>query len=345
MDGKFHFVYITTNLINKMQYVGDHSTNNINDKYLGSGRPYFQRALKEYGKENFKREILEFFLTKQEAFDAQEKYIIQYNTLVPNGYNLSPKGGHHCPNSWSEESKKKLSISKKGKRLGISPINKGKTYLEYFIEIYGDEEGLKIRNEYIESISKSLTGKKQSKETIEKRNNANTGKKRTSQQIENIKNGKAKAKELKDLENPKTNIIKNKKESKPKITRKGKTMLQYLTELYGEEEALNRYEKYIIKISKSLTGKKRSEESKKRQSKSTKGVPASEEAKENMRKAKVKQKEKRNGVKEIRKPLSKETKEKISKSLLGHEVSKESIEKTKVTKLKNRLKKEEKEEK
>jgi group I intron endonuclease len=90
---RYIFVYITTNLLNGKQYVGDHSSNNIeNDIYLGSGS-YFKNALNEYGRENFKREILEFFDTKEKAFKAQEKYIKQYNTLAPNGYNISPTGG------------------------------------------------------------------------------------------------------------------------------------------------------------------------------------------------------------------------------------------------------------
>jgi hypothetical protein len=89
---KFYFVYLTTNLINGKQYVGDHSTHNLNDNYLGSGK-IIKDAIKKYGIQNFKKEILEQFNTKQEAFNSQEKYIIQYDTLVPNGYNLSPKGG------------------------------------------------------------------------------------------------------------------------------------------------------------------------------------------------------------------------------------------------------------
>jgi len=32
-----HYTYITTNLINGKQYVGDHSTDNLEDGYLGSG--------------------------------------------------------------------------------------------------------------------------------------------------------------------------------------------------------------------------------------------------------------------------------------------------------------------
>lgn len=67
----FNFVYITTNLINGKQYIGDHSTNNLDDHYLGGG-VYLNRSIKKYGKENFKREILEQFGTKKEAFDAQK---------------------------------------------------------------------------------------------------------------------------------------------------------------------------------------------------------------------------------------------------------------------------------
>jgi len=69
----FNYVYITTNLINGKQYIGDHSTNNLNDRYLGSGL-VLKRSIKKYGKENFERKTLEFFDTKEEAFDAQEKY-------------------------------------------------------------------------------------------------------------------------------------------------------------------------------------------------------------------------------------------------------------------------------
>jgi group I intron endonuclease len=192
---KYIFVYITTNLLNGKQYVGDHSTNNLNDGYIGSGYPYFIRAIKEHGKENFKREILEFFDTKEEAFAAQEKYIIQYNTLAPNGYNISPKGGLHVQGCHSLETKEKIS---KGNR-GISR-NKGKPKsIETKDKIRNSLLGIKHTEERKQNMRKPHTlspeainqrkGRKQSKETIEKRKNSLRGRKRSEEVKQNIKNG------------------------------------------------------------------------------------------------------------------------------------------------------------
>jgi group I intron endonuclease len=111
----YHFVYVTTNLINGKQYVGDHSTNDLNDGYLGSGKPLFNNAKKKYGKENFERKILEHFDTKQEAHNAQEEWINKLNTLQPNGYNISPTGGTRFNGMHSEDTKRKISNYISGK--------------------------------------------------------------------------------------------------------------------------------------------------------------------------------------------------------------------------------------
>lgn len=163
MKKKFNFVYITTNLLNGKQYIGDHSTNNLEDGYLGSGK-LLKESFKKYNKDNFKCDILEFFDTKEEAFEAQEKYINEYNTLVPNGYNVSPKGGYGVLGSYlNEETKKKIGKAHKGK-IGISFINYNKkykkniSYKEQMIEIYGEEIGIIKAEEYKEKISKNTSG-------------------------------------------------------------------------------------------------------------------------------------------------------------------------------------------
>ena len=201
-----HFVYITTNLIDGKQYVGDHSTNDLNDGYLGSGRPYLQRALRQYGKQNFKKEILEVFPSKKEAFNAQEKYIQKYNTLFPNGYNISPTGGlgvrgcfshselskarisqsskgisRNKNRKMSEETKQKISISKKGKTAwnkGI-PMNE-KTYTNYISKNRGWHHSEESRQKISKNNArnKPWLNKKMSEETRKKMSASRVGVKR-----------------------------------------------------------------------------------------------------------------------------------------------------------------------
>ena len=46
----YHFIYKTTNKINNHFYIGMHSTNNIDDGYLGSGKRLY-KEIKKHGKE------------------------------------------------------------------------------------------------------------------------------------------------------------------------------------------------------------------------------------------------------------------------------------------------------
>jgi group I intron endonuclease len=88
---KYHFIYKTTNLLNGKFYVGMHSTNKLNDGYLGSGKR-LKRSIKKYGIENFKLEILEFF-DSRELLVEREKQLVNENLLKDdNCMNLRPGG-------------------------------------------------------------------------------------------------------------------------------------------------------------------------------------------------------------------------------------------------------------
>jgi len=88
---KYHFVYKITNLINQKYYIGVHSTNNLEDGYMGSGTA-IKNAIQKYGIENFKREILEFVQTSEEKWLAEIKHVTLDVVRDENSYNMAPGG-------------------------------------------------------------------------------------------------------------------------------------------------------------------------------------------------------------------------------------------------------------
>lgn len=90
MKDKIYFVYKITNTVNNKIYVGQHY-GTITDSYMGSGF-ILKRAIKKYGIENFKREILEICESHKKVNIREIYYIKELNSLRPNGYNIT-KGG------------------------------------------------------------------------------------------------------------------------------------------------------------------------------------------------------------------------------------------------------------
>jgi hypothetical protein len=146
-------IYKTTNLINDKIYVGQSCNNNSN--YYGSGK-YILNALKKYGKENFKKEILIVCKNKHEL-NWSERYCIvwQGSRDYNGGYNLTDGGnGVSGFKAWN-----------KGKKGLTTSWNKGLNK-EIDSRIYKAAKKCKI----------SHTGLKQNKETCEKRSKSMIGK-------------------------------------------------------------------------------------------------------------------------------------------------------------------------
>lgn len=81
-------IYKTINLINGKYYVGKDEKNN--PEYLGSGL-LLNKAIKKYGKENFKKEILEICVNRKEL-NEREIYWIENLDATKKGYNIALGG-------------------------------------------------------------------------------------------------------------------------------------------------------------------------------------------------------------------------------------------------------------
>ena len=69
-----HIIYKITNILNGKIYIGKHSTTDINDGYMGSGK-YIKRAISKYGVENFVKDILFILDSENEAYEMEKKIV------------------------------------------------------------------------------------------------------------------------------------------------------------------------------------------------------------------------------------------------------------------------------
>ncbi len=90
-DYKYHYFYKIENQLNGNYYFGIHSTNDIEDGYMGSGRR-LKRAYRQFGKENFKKTILKYFKTREQASEYENEVVTESCVLDTNCYNLKIGG-------------------------------------------------------------------------------------------------------------------------------------------------------------------------------------------------------------------------------------------------------------
>ncbi len=99
-----HSLYRTMNLVNNKTYIGVHQEQKwpVLDDYLGSGK-LIQRAIKKYGIDNFKREILciaddREYILLLESLMVTEEFIIE-----DSNYNLAIGGAGSPGGEQSQE--------------------------------------------------------------------------------------------------------------------------------------------------------------------------------------------------------------------------------------------------
>lgn len=116
----YYIVYETTNNINNKKYIGMHSTYDLEDSYIGSGK-LIKKALKKYGRSSFTREIL-FIYDSYEEMAIKEKELIT-ESIVENKlyYNLKTGGSG---GNLSKETIEKIRLKNIGRKVKRESIIK-----------------------------------------------------------------------------------------------------------------------------------------------------------------------------------------------------------------------------
>jgi hypothetical protein len=172
---KYHYIYKTTNTITGRYYIGMHSTDNLDDGYMGSGKRLWY-SFKKYGKENHVKEILEFLPDRQSLRDREEEIVNLELLNEELCMNIQPGGGGGFINQKHEESFVKA---------GIENFNKTKEKREETLKLRrNDPIWVKNRSEklskalieYYKKNDGTFKGRKHSPETKQKMSEASKGK-------------------------------------------------------------------------------------------------------------------------------------------------------------------------
>jgi len=127
------YIYKITNTITNKCYIGETKQSNPESRWKehkntiknGVGCPALQDAVKKYGIENFKFDIL-LICFDEDRYKYEIEYIKKYNSKVPNGYNIldgGPGGGFEGKNH-SEDTKTRMSEYMKQKYIDNPELKK-----------------------------------------------------------------------------------------------------------------------------------------------------------------------------------------------------------------------------
>jgi hypothetical protein len=172
-----HFIYKTTNLINGKYYIGMHSTNNLNDGYIGSGKR-IRRSINKYGKEKFKFEILEF-LPDRRSLKEREKELVDDDLLKDNMCMNLMCGGHGGFISKECQIKRSIAGGKANAIYSVERFKNNPDLLKKYRET--SSNNVKKRKENGTFIIPTFKGKKHKPETIEKMQKSKNQKEKNSQ--------------------------------------------------------------------------------------------------------------------------------------------------------------------
>ena len=88
---KWGCIYRLTNTTNGMKYIGKtvRYRERMKEHKKKSVKKYISNAIRKYGWNNFKKEIIIDDVPQEDLDNLEQSYIEVENTVAPNGYNLT----------------------------------------------------------------------------------------------------------------------------------------------------------------------------------------------------------------------------------------------------------------
>lgn len=150
-DTRIHHLYRITNTINGKVYIG--RSIDTNSRWRSHRREAAQekpvmaitRAIKKYGNNAFEFEVIAGCKTWEDANETETLLVQQYNSQVPNGYNVA-LGGINAPKS--EEWKRKVSATLMGHSVSEETIRR----------LSDSHKGIRLTSEAKQKLSLALIG-------------------------------------------------------------------------------------------------------------------------------------------------------------------------------------------
>lgn len=155
-------IYAITNKLDGKKYIGSavdigkRFTSHLNLLKKGNHHsPHLQRAWDKYGEDSFVFGIIEIVSDKNLLIEREQYWIDLYQVHSDkNGYNISPTAGSILGTVMSKETRKKMSIARKGRKFTE----------EHKAKISAAHKGKKKDPEAVRKMRETQTGKKLSEE-------------------------------------------------------------------------------------------------------------------------------------------------------------------------------------